>query len=102
MFGYTGIGVEAGGLAYWVAAIRESVQLVRTKRDAGKTLEQVKAEGVPDNLKPFGEGFNRDLIDALSLLLFDLAVQVKERQRQLLCQLFAPVRFTATHEANEK
>jgi glyoxylase-like metal-dependent hydrolase (beta-lactamase superfamily II) len=44
-------------LEKFVAAIRESVQLVRSKRDAGKTLEQVKAEGVPENLKPFGEGY---------------------------------------------
>jgi glyoxylase-like metal-dependent hydrolase (beta-lactamase superfamily II) len=44
-------------LESFVAAIRESVQLVRSKRDAGKTLEQVKAEGLPEKFKPWGEGY---------------------------------------------
>ncbi|MCP3139829.1 MBL fold metallo-hydrolase [Pyxidicoccus xibeiensis] len=44
-------------LESFVAAIRESVALVRTKRDAGKTLEQVKAEGLPEKFKPWGAGF---------------------------------------------
>lgn len=48
---------DKAGLERFVAALRESVSLVRTKKEAGKTLEQVKAEGVPEHLKPFGAGF---------------------------------------------
>jgi glyoxylase-like metal-dependent hydrolase (beta-lactamase superfamily II) len=44
-------------LERFVAAIRESVQLVREKRTAGKTLEQVKAEGLPEKFKPWGANF---------------------------------------------
>ncbi|MFP2928042.1 MBL fold metallo-hydrolase [Pyxidicoccus sp. 3LG] len=44
-------------LESFVAAIRESVALVRTRRDAGKTLEQVKAEGLPEKFKSWGSGF---------------------------------------------
>ncbi|WP_164019827.1 MBL fold metallo-hydrolase [Pyxidicoccus trucidator] len=44
-------------LERFVAAIRESVALVRTKREAGKTLAQVKAEGLPEKFKPWGAGY---------------------------------------------
>jgi cyclase len=48
-------------LESFVATIRESVSLVRTKREAGKTLAQVKAEGLPEKFKPWGAGFiNQD------------------------------------------
>ncbi|NTX11245.1 MBL fold metallo-hydrolase [Myxococcus sp. CA056] len=48
---------DRAGLERFVGALRESVALVRTRREAGKTLEQVKAEGVPEHLKSFGEGY---------------------------------------------
>ncbi len=44
-------------LERFVATIRETVTLVRTKRDAGKTLEQVKAEGLPEKFKSWGAGY---------------------------------------------
>ncbi|MFP2907928.1 MBL fold metallo-hydrolase [Pyxidicoccus sp. 3LFB2] len=48
-------------LERFVATIRESVSLVRTKREAGKTLAQVKAEGMPEKFKPWGAGYiNQD------------------------------------------
>ncbi|MBZ4417995.1 MBL fold metallo-hydrolase [Myxococcus sp. RHSTA-1-4] len=49
-------------LERFVATIRESVTLVRAKREAGKTLAQVKAEGMPEKFKPWGAGFiNQDM-----------------------------------------
>jgi glyoxylase-like metal-dependent hydrolase (beta-lactamase superfamily II) len=48
-------------LERFVATVRESVSLVRAKREAGKTLAQVKAEGMPEKFKPWGAGFiNQD------------------------------------------
>lgn len=48
-------------LERFVATIRESVSLVRTQVDAGKTLEQVKAAGMPEKFKSWGQGFiNQD------------------------------------------
>lgn len=44
-------------LERFVATIRETVQIVRTKREAGKTLAQVKAEGLPEKFKSWGAGF---------------------------------------------
>jgi cyclase len=44
-------------LERFVATIRETVALVRTRREAGKTLEQVKAEGLPEKFKSWGAGF---------------------------------------------
>jgi glyoxylase-like metal-dependent hydrolase (beta-lactamase superfamily II) len=44
-------------LERFVATIRESVALVRAKREAGKTLAQVQAEGLPEKFKPWGAGF---------------------------------------------
>jgi glyoxylase-like metal-dependent hydrolase (beta-lactamase superfamily II) len=44
-------------LERFVATVRESVSLVRAKRDAGKTLEQVKAEGLPEKFKSWGAGY---------------------------------------------
>jgi cyclase len=37
--------------------LRESVELVKEKLAAGKTLEQVKAEGMPEKYKSWGEGY---------------------------------------------
>ena len=37
--------------------LRDSVELVKGKLAAGKTLEQVKAEGMPEKYKSWGEGF---------------------------------------------
>ncbi|MCP3099703.1 MBL fold metallo-hydrolase [Myxococcus sp. K15C18031901] len=48
---------DRAGLERFVAMLRETVSLVRTRRDAGKTLEQVKAEGLPEKYKSYGEGF---------------------------------------------
>ncbi len=38
-------------------ALSETVRLVREKRAAGKTLAQVKAEGLPEKWKSWGEGY---------------------------------------------
>jgi cyclase len=35
----------------------ETTALVRQKMGAGKTIEQIKAEGLPDEWKPWGTGF---------------------------------------------
>jgi cyclase len=40
-----------------LAMLKEMTALVRSKRDAGKTLEQVKAEGVPEKYKSWGNFF---------------------------------------------
>jgi glyoxylase-like metal-dependent hydrolase (beta-lactamase superfamily II) len=40
--------------------LRETTALVRSKRDAGKTLEQVKAEGVPEKYKSWGNFFIKE------------------------------------------
>jgi glyoxylase-like metal-dependent hydrolase (beta-lactamase superfamily II) len=40
-----------------LAMLKETTALVRSKRDAGKTLEQVKAEGVPEKYKSWGNAF---------------------------------------------
>lgn len=47
---------DRAGLERFLAMLRESVSLVRAKIAAGKTLEQVKAEGVTENLKSFDGG----------------------------------------------
>ena len=48
-------------LERFVAMLRESVSLVRAKREAGKTLAQVKTEGMPEKFKSWGAGFvNQD------------------------------------------
>jgi glyoxylase-like metal-dependent hydrolase (beta-lactamase superfamily II) len=44
-------------LERFTAMVRESVDLVKGKLAAGKTLEQVKTEGMPEKYKSFGEGF---------------------------------------------
>lgn len=44
-------------LERFVTMLRDTVALVRGKREAGKTLEQVKAEGVPEQYKSWGLGF---------------------------------------------
>jgi glyoxylase-like metal-dependent hydrolase (beta-lactamase superfamily II) len=44
-------------LERFATMLRETVNLVRTRREAGKTLEQVKAEGVPEQYKSWGAGF---------------------------------------------
>jgi cyclase len=43
-----------------LAMLKETTALVRTKRDAGKTLEQVKAEGVPEKYKSWGKFFIKE------------------------------------------
>jgi glyoxylase-like metal-dependent hydrolase (beta-lactamase superfamily II) len=40
--------------------LKETVALVRSKRDAGKTLDQVKAEGVPEKYKSWGNFFIKE------------------------------------------
>ncbi|OJT17057.1 hypothetical protein BO221_47465 [Archangium sp. Cb G35] len=37
--------------------LRDTVELVKGKQAAGKTLEQVKAEGMPEKYKSWGDGF---------------------------------------------
>ncbi|MFN2529685.1 MAG: MBL fold metallo-hydrolase [Pyrinomonadaceae bacterium] len=37
--------------------LMETTDIVRKKKTAGKTLEQIKAEGLPDEWKPWGTGF---------------------------------------------
>ncbi|MFP2904079.1 MBL fold metallo-hydrolase [Pyxidicoccus sp. 3LFB2] len=44
-------------LERFVGMMRETAALVREKKAAGKTLEQVKAEGLPEKFKSWGEGF---------------------------------------------
>jgi glyoxylase-like metal-dependent hydrolase (beta-lactamase superfamily II) len=44
-------------LVRFSAMLRDSVELVKGKLAAGKTLEQVKAEGMPEKYKSWGEGF---------------------------------------------
>lgn len=48
---------DRAALERYVTMLRDSVALVRTKRAQGKTLEQVKAEGMPEKYKSWGEGF---------------------------------------------
>jgi hypothetical protein len=43
-----------------LAMIKETAALVRAKPDAGKTLEQVKAEGVPEKYKSWGNFFIKE------------------------------------------
>jgi glyoxylase-like metal-dependent hydrolase (beta-lactamase superfamily II) len=54
-----GHGALAGreDLERFVAMLHDTVALVRTQHDAGKTLEQVKAEGLPEQYKSWGNGF---------------------------------------------
>jgi cyclase len=42
------------------AMMKETTALVRSKIDAGKTLEQVKAEGLPEKYKSWGNGFLKE------------------------------------------
>jgi cyclase len=44
-------------LVRFAAMLRDTVELVKEKLAAGKTLEQVKAEGLPEKYKSWGEGF---------------------------------------------
>jgi cyclase len=44
-------------LERFVVMMRETESLVRQKKAAGKTLDQVKAEGLPEKFKAWGEGF---------------------------------------------
>ena len=37
--------------------LAETTEIVRTRLRAGRTLEQVKAEGLPDKWKEWGSGF---------------------------------------------
>jgi glyoxylase-like metal-dependent hydrolase (beta-lactamase superfamily II) len=43
-----------------LAMLKETTAMVRAKRDAGKTLEQVKAEGVPEKYKSWGNFFIKE------------------------------------------
>ncbi|WP_342380376.1 MBL fold metallo-hydrolase [Myxococcus stipitatus] len=43
-------------LERFVAMLRETTALVRRKKEAGLSLEQVKAEGLPEKFRSFGEG----------------------------------------------
>jgi len=43
-----------------LAMMKETMAMVRAKRDAGKTLEQVKAEGVPEKYKTWGNAFIKE------------------------------------------
>lgn len=42
------------------AMLKETTALVRSKIEAGKTLEQVKAEGLPEKYKSWGNGFLKE------------------------------------------
>ena len=37
--------------------LQETTDIVRQKIAAGKTLEQIKSEGLPEEWKPWGTGF---------------------------------------------
>jgi cyclase len=43
-----------------LAMLKETTALVRTQRDAGKTLEQVKAASLPEKYKTWGNGFIKE------------------------------------------
>ncbi len=43
-----------------VAMLKETTALVRSQRDAGKTLEQVQAQGVPEKYKSWGGSFIKE------------------------------------------
>lgn len=43
-----------------LAMLKETTTIVRAKRDAGKTLEQVKAEGLPEKYKSWGNFFIKE------------------------------------------
>jgi glyoxylase-like metal-dependent hydrolase (beta-lactamase superfamily II) len=43
-----------------VAMLKETIALVRSQKDAGKTLEQVQAQGVPEKYKSWGAGFIKE------------------------------------------
>jgi glyoxylase-like metal-dependent hydrolase (beta-lactamase superfamily II) len=44
-------------LERFTGMLRESIELVKGKIAAGKTLEQVKAEGMPEKFKSYGDAF---------------------------------------------
>ncbi|HET9449416.1 MAG TPA: MBL fold metallo-hydrolase [Aggregicoccus sp.] len=44
-------------LERFVTMLRDTVAVVKQQKAAGKTLEQVKAQGLPDKYKSWGEGF---------------------------------------------
>ncbi|WP_233577504.1 MBL fold metallo-hydrolase [Citreicoccus inhibens] len=48
---------ERADLERFVTMLRETTSLVRTQLAAGKTLEQVKAAGLPPQFKSWGEGY---------------------------------------------
>jgi cyclase len=43
-----------------VAMLKETIALVRSQKDAGKTLEQVQAQGVPEKYKSWGTAFIKE------------------------------------------
>jgi len=47
---------DRAALERFAAMLRETTALVRQKKAAGRTLEQVQREGLPERFKPFGEG----------------------------------------------
>ena len=46
-----------GTLVFVVLALVETTDLIRTRLRSGRTLEQAKAEGLPDKWKEWGSGF---------------------------------------------
>jgi cyclase len=48
---------EAEGLKAFHRMLLETTEIVRKKKKAGKTLEQVKTEGLPEEWKSWGSGF---------------------------------------------
>ena len=58
-FRRAGVTVMIGGfhVSGCLAMLKEMTALVRTQRDAGKTLEQLKAAGVPEKYKSWGNFF---------------------------------------------
>ena len=44
-------------LGRYHAMLQETISMVTSKRSAGKTLEQIQAEGVPDEYEEWGTGF---------------------------------------------
>ncbi|WP_224244781.1 MBL fold metallo-hydrolase [Hyalangium gracile] len=59
-----------------LAMLKETTALVRSKKEAGKTLEQVQAEGLPEKYKTWGNAFVKEPV-YLEMLYKGLAVTAK-------------------------
>ena len=48
---------DVEGLKAFHRMLTETTEIVRKRMAAGKTLDQIKADGLPDEWKPWGMGF---------------------------------------------